>query len=291
MEKIWNCAFLKTNKAGCLAGKSLAKAFILACLFLYCSETKAQPRSDSAAWQRATWIEGAFEWMTTDPLQQIYALDAHNELFKYSADGVLLFQYNNNRLGRLAWVDAVNPFNVLLYYPDFQIVKILDRTLNPSGEFKLYELGMANPAALALSNDNHLWVFDEVNAQLKKIGREGQILAQSDNLALLLGQRPQPIQAQANGNFVFVNDPGLGILVFDAFGQYDHLIPIKNILNFQHLDGFLWYQTTQGVFWCDNMGRGITRLQLPDTGNAFRLEKNNWFILKKSGVEVWKKKQ
>ena len=288
MEKIWSCAFLKMSKARCLAGSQL---FLVLMLAFGVVRAKTQTRSDSVVWQRAAIIEGVFVGMTTDPLQQIYAINARNELFKYSAEGALLFQYNNNRLGRLARVDASNPFNVLLYYPDFQIVKTLDRTLNPSGEFKLYELGLINTAALALSNDNHLWVFDETSDQLKKIGRDGQILAQSDNLALLLGQDPAPTQIQAKGNFVYALDPKMGILVFDAFGQYDRLLPIKNISDFQPLDGFIWYQTAQGFFWCDNLGRGITMLQLPAIGSAARLEKNNWIILNKSGIEVWKKKQ
>lgn len=142
----------------------------MALLAVFLPQPQHITTADSLRWQCSAKIEGDFVFFTTDPLQQIYVVNRGNEVFerKYSQDGQVLFQYNNNRLGPLGWIDASNPFNILLYYPDYQIAKILDRTLNPSGEFQLYQLGLIAPAALALSNDNHLWVFDEKQTRSSK---------------------------------------------------------------------------------------------------------------------------
>lgn len=245
---------------------------------------------DSSAIVQLAFLPGNFRDFTTDALQQVYAVTPKNEVMKYSPDGQLLFQYTNNRLGELTLVDASNPFNILLYYANFQIAITLDRTLNKTGEFQLFQLGLINPAAVCVSNDNHLWVFDEVNDQLRKIGPDGQALSQSDNLSLLLGVAPHPTQLAIKGNYVFASDPALGILVFDAFGQYDRLIALKGIQTIEAIDEGFFCRLDKGYKLIAPAGQPIWPVTPPAEGKKVRLEKGRWYVLHKQGIGIFGKK-
>jgi len=68
---------------------------------------------------------------TTDQLRNVYTVTKTNEVIKYTPSGQIQFRYNNNTLGNLAFIDATDPFNLLLFYPDFRRVILLDRTPKP----------------------------------------------------------------------------------------------------------------------------------------------------------------
>jgi hypothetical protein len=266
----------------------LFRSISIICLLAVAQVSALSQAADTTApLRRLAFIEGRFTLMTTDPLQQVYVVDDKNSVYKYSPAGQLLFQYNDNRLGRLGAIDASNPFNVLLYYPDYQVAVTLDRTLNKTGAFQLFQLGTVNPVAVTLSMDNHLWLFDEISSQLRKIGHEGAELARSDNLSLLLGARPNPVQISAHGNYIYAADPNLGILVFDLFGQYDRLIPLSGVDQCQAFDYFLLCRRGDLFELIDTRTMQNKGVAMPARGKALRVERGLWFVLMEDGVGVF----
>ncbi|MDZ4680759.1 MAG: hypothetical protein SH848_15475 [Saprospiraceae bacterium] len=190
------------------------------------------------------------QFFFTDHLLQSYLLTPSQELIKYGPDGVEQFRYNNRRLGMLARVDASNPFNLLLYYPDYQTALTLDRTLNKTGEWSLLSFGFLSVPVVATSADNQLWLYDAADQRLKKIGADGVVLVQSDNLMQVLGYSLQPSCLLDRGNLIYLSDPARGIIVFDAIGQYHVTIALPEIAEFQmlHEDGVIYYQK-EGALW------------------------------------------
>ena len=182
------------------------------------------------------------KYITSDKLQQCYTISKSNELVKYNAKGVVLFRFNNNRLGELSWVDATDPMNLLLYYPEYMTLITLDRTLNITGEFQLYDMDIAEVTAVAMANDNNIWLHDLVRARIIKINRQGNILNESGNLNLLFEDITPPNFMMEHDNLLYVNIPDRGILVFDNFAAFVKTIPIKNLKNFQILDKQLIYE-------------------------------------------------
>ena len=178
---------------------------------------------------------------TTDQLRQLYVVTPTNALLKLDPALNELFQYTNNRLGDLALIDVSNPFSVLLYYPDSNEVITLDRTLNERGRLNLLALGLVQVRAIGLSLDNQVWVYDELNNQLKKLSTTGEVTLASDDLSLLLGQNISPNFLTARNRRVYLNDPGVGVLVFDLFGQYLKTIDLKGLAEFQILGDQLLY--------------------------------------------------
>ena len=173
------------------------------------------------------------KYITSDRIANLYVVSPSNEVIKYNSRGQEQFRFNNNTLGILRLVDATDPFNLLLYYPDFQTAITLDRTMNETNRFDFLSLGVPSVSAVALSNDNLVWYYDELDFKLKKIDANGGIVSQSEDLTLLIGEALSVTQIKALGNWVYLNAPELGLLVFDQFGQYHQLIEQDQIKDFQ----------------------------------------------------------
>lgn len=263
------------------------KLTFLACTILFPFFIKAQTNT---TFTLTTTLPGPFEFFTTDKLQQIYAVTPSNEVIKYSVDGQELFRFNNNTLGKLGHIDATDPFNLLLFYPDFQIAITLDRTMSKTGEFNLQNLGIFNVQAMATSRDNDIWLYDELNFQLKKINRDGIVQSRSEDLNLLLGQAPDAQSIEARENFVYLNAPNLGLLVFDNFGNYHKTLPIKDIQWFQVLDKQLIYQSNEQMFVFHLKALTEAPLALPEGLSPkaqIRLQKNRLYVLSQTTLNVY----
>jgi hypothetical protein len=176
---------------------------------------------------------------TTDKLQNVYVVDENNRVHKYGPGGREQFHFNNNTRGTLQYIDPTDPFNLLLFYPELQVVATLDRTMNETAVLELFTAGIFNATAIGLATDNNIWVYDQAAFRLKKVGQNGEVLVQSDNLSALLDAPPMATQLLANNNILYLNCPGQGIYVFDNFGQFHQLLPFPDVQSLQLQDGKL----------------------------------------------------
>lgn len=178
-------------------------------------------------------IFGKTHFYTTDRLCNIYLIDDNYEILKYTPEGKESYRYSNTRLDRPTFIDATDPFNILVFYPDYQTIILLDRTMTHTATLNFSDFDFFNVNAVAFSSDNKLWVYDELNFRLKKMDRNGKVIQESDDLSLLLDSDFKPNFIVEREQKVFVNDPDVGILVFDAFGQYVKRLDFKGLTDFQ----------------------------------------------------------
>jgi len=232
-------------------------------------------------------------YFTVDKLQQVYLVDDDNAVYKYSPDGKELFYYNNNTRGTLGYIDVTDPFNLLLFYPELQAIATLDRTLNETGVLPLFSAGIVNATAIGLAIDNNVWVYDQANFQLKKVGQDGQVLLASDNLSAQLIQAPQATQLTAQNNMLYLNCPGQGIFVFDNFGQFHQLLPYEKVEEVQLLDGkVVMYEPNQvRAYHLETLKEHTLRDTIPaDSILQVRYQGNRYYQLTKAGkVEVYRR--
>lgn len=186
-------------------------------------------------------LSEAAVFVTTDALQQVYIATEKGRIQKFNKNGQLLFEYNNHRLGTIGLIDASNPFNVLVYYPELATIILLDRTLSEIKSINLFDLNIFEPQAVALSNDNHIWIYDPINFQLKKISRAGVVLFQSKPLNQATQAILQPTFLIERNNQLFLGDTLNGIFIFDGFGQLKKQIQIPDIHQIQILSDQLLY--------------------------------------------------
>jgi len=138
--------------------------FCLALTCWSCGSTKTNPTTT----QKVSASQAGIQKIALDQLGQLYVVHPNNNIIQYKADGSEGFRYNNNTLGKLGAIDPTNPFSILLFYPDFQTIILLDRTLNEKTQIDLSASGLLNIELVGLSNDNFIWIYDAADVQLKK---------------------------------------------------------------------------------------------------------------------------
>jgi hypothetical protein len=179
-------------------------------------------------------------FFTTDKLNNIY-LVRNNALFKYNRSGTLINNYNEKRFGRLSYVDVNNPLKILLLFSDFSQVIILDNKLALKSTVLLRDLNILQCSAICNSYNDAMWVFDMQDQRLKRID-QNRITNESGILGQLLPGLPlNPNFMQEDSNWLYVNNGGKGILVFDIYGTYYKTIPVNTPRTFQVLADQLVY--------------------------------------------------
>ena len=166
-------------------------------------------------------------FIEVDKLQQLYIVTDDHTLQKYSPDGELLKYYNENNIGAISSIDVTNPFQPLVYYGEYQIGVMLDRSLSEIFRFRLGDLNLYQIDAVGLSSDNLLWLYDPNSFKLKKIDKNLRTVTESLDLTGILENSFLPVKLVESDNKVFLFDPNYGIIIFDLMGNY--IKTIKNI--------------------------------------------------------------
>ncbi|MDX1943466.1 MAG: hypothetical protein SFU99_23065 [Saprospiraceae bacterium] len=233
------------------------------------------------------------KFIATDKLQQIYAVTPKNEIIKYAPDCIKLYHYSNNTLGDLIYLDTTDPFNLLLYYTDYQIIITLDRTLNKTGELNLLNANALQVSTIGMSNDGNIWLYDQATFQLRKVDQDGKTLSESQNLNLLLPQAPKPTQLIARDNWVYLCDPDLGILVFNNFGQYDKTLDLKGVSAFQIIENRIFFREGNCLKVYDLKSFLISEIPLPEgiaAEDEVQIQQNRLFVKKIDRIEIYELK-
>lgn len=276
----------------------ITSSSLIILLLFFCSSCSSQTtapltdnNNDTSAYNLVIDIEIEAKLIATDKLQQLYIVTEKNEVIKYNSEGKELFRFSNNTLGELTHIDATNPFSVLLYYPDYMTVHTLGRTFNQTGEFNLFDLNLTDVQAVGMANDNNVWLYDDVFYKIKKINRRGDILRQSENLQNQLDKLIEPNFIVERENLLYVNDPKLGVLVFDIYGQYVKTLEIKNLTSFQIMGEQLIYQEENQLksFHLKSLVSKIINLPSGISNkHQVQIQKSNLFVMKKESVSIYK---
>src|ERR1043165_338955 len=187
-------------------------------------------------------------------------------------------------------VDVNNPLKLLVFYPDFMTVVITDRFLVPLNTYNFFELGYQNISAVASSTDGRLWFYDNIEFKLKKLDENGKIFRESQQLNVILEQAPNPNFMIERDNKVYLNDPAIGILVFDIFGSYEKTIPLKGLKKFQVLQDQIVYFEDKQLSSYNSFTLELKSLSLPDTTEVTSavLEKSRLGIMKEKAVDFYR---
>lgn len=181
-------------------------------------------------------------YLDADALGHIFYTDQQSNFYKKDIFTKRKLVYTDLRNGRIGYADISNPLRILLFYPDFLVIKFLDVNLSEINTYQIrenYQDGMIR--LICASNNNGFWMYDENNRKLLRIGENFKTLHISPDLYQVTGRKLDPVAMLESGNELYLNDPAIGLLVFDLFGNYKKTIPIKNIDYFRFDNGLLKY--------------------------------------------------
>src|SRR5215217_2829812 len=133
------------------------------CSFLF-SVTAVYAQSDTVlSVHEETFVEGSYSDFYVDNLNNIYLINANNQVKKLDDKGDSVAVSNSlKNFGDIYSMDVSNPLKILVYHKDFGTVIVLDRFLNNINKIDLRKIGVLQARATARSYDNNYWVFDEV---------------------------------------------------------------------------------------------------------------------------------
>ncbi len=177
-------------------------------------------------------IPGEITYFNVDNLDNIYLVNNYNQLKKLNSNGDSVGVFNDVRkYGKLFYIDVTNPLKLLLYYQNFATVVVLDRFLMVRNVINLRKQNIFNVKAIATSYDNNIWVFDEGDAKLKKIGENGDLLSETVDCRLIFDTIPSPSQIIDEGGFVNMYDTAKGFFIFDSYGALKSKLPFTHWKN------------------------------------------------------------
>ncbi len=194
-------------------------------------------------------LQGDIVHFTIDNLDNIYVLNSQNQVKKYNMNGDSVAIFNDIRkYGRASLIDVSNPLKVLLYYRDFATVVMLDRFLNPVNTVDLRKENIFQARAIAQSYDNKIWVYDEVENKLKKIGEDGKLIQETPDFRLLLDQMVNPVKISDENQYVYLYDSTKGVYVFDYFGSLKNVIQIRQWKNFKVAGNYIFGSVSDTLY-------------------------------------------
>ena len=227
--------------------------------------------------------------ISVDNFSNFYAV-GDNQVMKFDRDGKFLQSYEEVKNGKIGSVDVTNPFKVLVYYPDFMTAVVLDKFMTYLVSYNFFELGYQSVTAVGSSGDGYLWFYDATDYSLKKIDATGKVQLKSQPVNQLIDKIINPNFILEKNGQVFVNDPTVGILVFDNFGAYYKTIPIKGLQKFHVMQEQIIYYQDDKLRSYNPVTFDAKTVSLPDTTGVMQavIEKNRIAILKSDRVDFYR---
>lgn len=262
-------------------------AYTISLLLLIAITGSAQP-STELQWKATGLLPGEYTDFTVDNLGNIYLLTASGQLKKLNAAGDSVAVFNDlKKYGRLFAIEVTNPLKILLYYKDFGTVLILDRLLNPRAVIDLRSRGLFQVMAIAHSYDNQIWIYDGLDAKLKKISEDGQVLSETADFRMLFNPAPTPEIIIDQDRKLHVYDRETGLYVFDYFGTLQNKLPFENWKSFT-VSGNAVFGIKDSVLLKYVPGSlNLIQANLPEAGNtASKMVIKPWgfYLLVENGI-------
>jgi hypothetical protein len=226
-----------------------------------------------------------------DNLDNLYLLGPTNQLKKLGPAGDSIAVFNDvKKFGKAALIDVSNPLKVLLYYPGFATIVVLDRLLDSRNTIDLRKQNILQVQAIGQSYDNKIWLYDELENKLKKIDEEGKVLLETPDFRLLFGEAPVPQQIFDQDGYVYLYDPAKGVFVFDYYGTLKNKLPITGWQNFKVAGKYIFGSAGNTLFRYNVATFRTEEWKLPAELSqtiSFTFSSSRLYALKKNSIEIY----
>ncbi len=215
-------------------------------------------------------------------LGQIISVKEH-QLFLKTDESILKFE--NLSFGSISSLAADDALNIMLYYEDVQKILFLDNQLSLKRDpIDLYELDLASAKLSCLSYNTGFWVFNSATSALHRFDRFLNQTYSTGNLSTLVGKQVNPNSIKEAFNYLVMNDPKMGLLIFDRYGALLKEIPIMEIADIQINNDDLIFLRRDSVFRYQLQTFNIDTIEviLPNA-IQFSLQGQQVFYLDKTG--------
>lgn len=222
---------------------------------------------------------------------ELYIIDTNNQLKKLNENGDSVGVFNEvSKYGKLSYVDAQNPWKIILFYKNFSTIVLLDKYLNVLTSINLRKQNIFSVKTVAASYDNNIWLFDEQENKLKKIDDAGKVLLETADVRQLLDDVIAPVQIVDRDGFVYLYDSKKGVYIFDYYGSFKNKLPFTGWKEISVIEKTL-YGFDENFLYSHRSGSlDIKKYKLPNAltnYTAIKVRNKKLYVLKNNGLLVY----
>ncbi len=231
---------------------------------------------------------------TVDNLGNIYLISKDNLLKKLDANGDSAAVFNEvSRYGNIWSIDVTNPLKILIYYKDFATIVVVDRFLNIRTTIDLRSQNILQAKAIGLGYDNNIWVYDELDAKLKRLRDDGSLVDQTTDFRQIFDTVPDPSIIADQSGLVYLYDINRGVFAFDHYGGFKTTLPLTGWQDFTVIDKILLGRD-QSKFYRYQLGTlNLEEIPIPPAylgAIKIKITPGAIYVLKKKGLEIYSRR-
>jgi hypothetical protein len=199
-----------------------------------------------------------------DHLGNIYFIDGH-KIIKVEPQPYKSLEYGSFASGPITAADVSNPFQIMVFYRDFNRVVFLDNKLSRlRSPINLSDMGIEQAVLVCSSVSGGIWIFSDRDNRLVYFDDQLHLTHQSMILGSIAGSLGKPVYMTEAQNQLYLYVPRKGILVFDRFASYLTTIPYSGPERFQVMGGKIIYFSDGELTSLDIESREVRSIDLPE---------------------------
>ena len=180
-----------------------------------------------------------------------------------------------------------------MYYKDLNTIITLDRFLNIRNSIDLRKQNILQAKAVATSYDNNIWVFDEIEATLKKIDDNGKIILQTADFRLLFDDFSNPEKIIDSDGMLYLYASKTGWYVFDYYGALKNKYGLPNWKDVQVINKILMGREEETIYYSEPKRLALINNKL-NINLKYSIKtiqyKKQFFVLTQEALEVYAEK-
>lgn len=186
--------------------------------------------------------KGQCYYAQTDKFENVWVVDK-SEVICFDKQLKKIGTYSNFLLGQPTYVDALDPFRVIVFFPSSQSIVLLNNEVAEiSKQILLREKGIADASAVCRSGKGGFWVFDRTRWEILHFD-SGFNLTNEKIMLDMTFSGSKPLFMQENKGVLYIAFKDKAICRYDQFGARMGDIQIKVDNFFTFIDGSILYQT------------------------------------------------
>jgi hypothetical protein len=238
-------------------------------------------------------IPSTVHLMEVDNFGNIYIVDINNKLSLYDHMGQFKYDNYNKTLGQIEAIDVSNPLQILVFYKDYGLIKILDNTLAEIKSINLNNDKYFGLETVCKANDDYVWLVDPTTRRIHKIDEAFNSLQETNTFEDLGITDDSFLKIRENGNYLVALHKREGFLIFDNFGQFIKKMPANNAYDFQFDGSALIFETKTSYRYQKIKFPDFAFISLPLGVNKTKIKKarrinKTWVIAYIGGVNIIK---
>ena len=166
---------------------------------------------------------------------------------------------------------------------------MVDNTLSPTGkEIYLEEYDLGQCILACTSFNNSIWLYDQLSFELIRLDRSLNKITETSNIVQIVGHDVEPNFMIEKSDWLYLNDPENGILIFDIYGSYFKTIPITGLSRFQVKDENIIYTKENKLYFYNPKDMESIEISLPKTEfKSLQFSENYLFLLDEESLSIY----